>query len=77
MFEFFSPDFYFEKYSDITPEFLLKNNIKQMPFNIFCCLFQVKSHVWNFVITGKLEADNGIFDAVFVFFSHSFILQRK
>ena len=30
MFGFFSPDFYFEKYSDITPEFLLKNNIKTL-----------------------------------------------
>ena len=49
----------------------------QILLNIFCCLFQVKAHVWNFVITGRLEADNGICDAVFIFFSRSFILQRK
>ncbi len=34
MFEFFAPDFYFEKYSDITPEFLLENNIKTLLLDV-------------------------------------------
>jgi HAD superfamily phosphatase (TIGR01668 family) len=34
MFGFFHPDFYFEKYSDITPDFLKKNNIKTLLLDI-------------------------------------------
>ena len=34
MFGFIAPDFYFEKYSDITPEFLLGNNIKTLLLDI-------------------------------------------
>ena len=30
MLEFFHPDYYFEKYSDITPEFLAENGIKTL-----------------------------------------------
>ena len=34
MFGFFAPDFYFEKYSDITIEFLIENNIKTLLLDI-------------------------------------------
>ena len=34
MLGFFHPDFYFEKYSDITPDFLKKNNIKTLLLDI-------------------------------------------
>ncbi len=34
MFGCFMPDFYFEKYSDITPEFLLANNIKTLLLDV-------------------------------------------
>lgn len=30
MFDYLSPDFYFENYSDVTPEFLTANNIKTL-----------------------------------------------
>lgn len=34
MLGFFAPDFYFEKYSDITPEFLKKNNIRTLLLDV-------------------------------------------
>ena len=34
MFGFLSPDFYFDKFSDVTPEFLLKNNIKTLLLDV-------------------------------------------
>ena len=34
MFEFFYPDFYFEKYDDITPEFLAQNGIKTLLLDV-------------------------------------------
>ena len=34
MFGFFQPDFYFQKYSDITPEFLTENGIKTLLLDV-------------------------------------------
>ena len=34
MFEFFHPNFYFEKYSDITPDFLKQNGIKTLLLDV-------------------------------------------
>ncbi len=34
MLKFLSPDFYFEKYSDLTPEFLLANGIKTLLLDV-------------------------------------------
>ena len=34
MFETFQPNFYFKKYSDITPDFLKKNNIKTLLLDV-------------------------------------------
>lgn len=34
MFDYLSPDYYFERYSDIAPEFLLENNIKTLLVDI-------------------------------------------
>ena len=34
MLEFFHPDYYFEKYSDITPEFLAENGIKTLLLDV-------------------------------------------
>lgn len=34
MFDYLSPDFYFSKYSDITPEFLKNNNIKTLLIDV-------------------------------------------
>ncbi len=34
MLGFFQPDFYFQKYSDITPEFLIKNGIKTLLLDV-------------------------------------------
>ena len=34
MFEFFYPDFYFEKYDEITPEFLAQNGIKALLLDV-------------------------------------------
>lgn len=34
MFKFLEPDFYFEKYSAVTPEFLIKNNIRALLLDV-------------------------------------------
>ena len=34
MLNYLSPDFYFDKFSDVTPEFLLKNNIKTLLLDV-------------------------------------------
>lgn len=49
----------------------------QILFNVFCCLFQIKTHVRNLVIARKMITNDGVFDAFFVFFFHSFIVARK
>ena len=34
MLDYLSPDFYFDKFSDVTPEFLLENNIKTLLLDV-------------------------------------------
>ena len=34
MYKFFMPDFYFDRYSDITPQFLLDNNIRTLLLDV-------------------------------------------